>query len=80
MMVMSSLPRLGATSKSELDWFARGGPVSRDAFVVFGASNKGRERAFYSLNRKGYNVPASKRAKRLVVTHVHVDRASCQPF
>lgn len=57
-----------------------GRTVSRDDVVVFGASNKGRERAFYILSRKGYNLPASRRAKRLVVRHVHVDRASCEAF
>jgi hypothetical protein len=57
-----------------------GRTVSREDVVAFGASNKGRERAYYYLSRKGYNLPPNRRAKRVVVRHVHVDRASCQAF
>jgi hypothetical protein len=51
--------------------------VSRDAFVAYGAPHNEKTRLWYYLDRKGWNKPPRKRAKRLRVVHVHVDRASC---
>lgn len=51
--------------------------VSRDSFVAYGAPHNEKTSLAYWLPRKGWRKPAGKRAKKLVVRHVHVDRASC---
>jgi hypothetical protein len=55
----------------------KGRTISGGAFVHLLAPDNENTPIFYSLNRRGVRKPPAKRAKKLVVTHVHVDVASC---
>lgn len=55
----------------------KGRTISGGAFVHLLALDNENTPIFYSLNRREVRKPPGKRAKKLVVTHVHVDVASC---